>query len=34
MPNPGDVAAQIFENTTRVLAGREPLNSGSRESGY
>jgi glyoxylate/hydroxypyruvate reductase A len=34
MPNPSDVAAQIFENATRVLAGQEPLNSGSRASGY
>ncbi len=34
MPDPKDVAAQIFENTTRILAGQEPLNCGSRESGY
>lgn len=34
MPNPSDVAAQIFENAMRILAGQEPLNSGSRESGY
>jgi len=34
MPNPQDVVAQIFDNATRILAGREPLNSGSRESGY
>ncbi|NTE87900.1 2-hydroxyacid dehydrogenase [Agrobacterium rubi] len=34
MPNPKDVAAQIFENAIRVLAGQEPLNAGSRESGY
>lgn len=34
MPNPQDVVAQIFENATRVLAGKEPLNPGSRNSGY
>jgi glyoxylate/hydroxypyruvate reductase A len=34
MPDPKDVVAQIFENATRVLAGREPLNAGSRTSGY
>jgi glyoxylate/hydroxypyruvate reductase A len=34
MPNPKDVAAQIFENATRFLAGQEPLNPGTRKSGY
>jgi glyoxylate/hydroxypyruvate reductase A len=34
MPNPRDVAAQIFENATRILNGMEPLNPGDRESGY
>lgn len=34
MPDPKNVAAQIFENATRVLAGQQPVNMGDRESGY
>lgn len=34
MPDPKDVVAQIFENATRVLAGKPPLNEGNRDSGY
>lgn len=33
-PHPKDVAAQIFENATRVLAGQQPFNTGSRDNGY
>ncbi|MGE6741839.1 2-hydroxyacid dehydrogenase [Allorhizobium pseudoryzae] len=34
MPSVHEVVAQIFENATRVLTGRDPLNTGSRDSGY
>ncbi|WP_245480268.1 glyoxylate/hydroxypyruvate reductase A [Neorhizobium sp. NCHU2750] len=34
MPNPKDVASQIFENATRILNDLEPLNPGDRNSGY
>jgi glyoxylate/hydroxypyruvate reductase A len=34
MPNPADVARQIFDNATRVLNGMELLNPGDRKSGY
>jgi len=34
MPDPKNVVAQIFENATRILSGQQPLNMGSRESGY
>lgn len=34
MPNPKDVAQQIFDNAIRILDGAEPLNPGNRDSGY